>query len=214
MNILVIAAHPDDETLGMGATIRKLSMKNIVNLCVITEGATAQYEDKKMIEVRRNACLKSGKLLGISNFDFLDFPDMRLDSIPQLEINKKLEKIIRKYNPHTIYTTPPNDLNKDHQKTFESTLVATRPSSSNVKTILCYEVPSPVRYPFVPTIYETISKEILSIKIKACKIYKTEIEEYPHPRSLKSITNLSIRRGVEAGIKYAEAFQLVRSISN
>lgn len=214
MNILVIAAHPDDETLGMGATIRKLSMKNTVNLCIITEGATAQYKNKRMIQIRKNACMKSGKLLGISNFDFLDFPDMKLDSIPQLEINKKIEKIIRKYNPHTVYTTPPNDLNKDHQKVFESTLVASRPSSSNVKKIMCYEIPSYTRYPFAPTVYENISKDILSIKIKACKIYKTEIEKFPHPRSLKSITNMAIRRGIEAGIKYAEAFQLIRSISN
>ena len=52
MNILVISAHPDDEVLGMGATIKKLSKKNKIFLCIITEGATAQYADKKMIKVR------------------------------------------------------------------------------------------------------------------------------------------------------------------
>ena len=88
MNVLVIAAHPDDEVVGMGATIKKLSKKNKVFLCIVTEGATAQYDDKKMMKVRRDACIKSSKLLGISNVKFLDFPDMGLDMISQLEINK------------------------------------------------------------------------------------------------------------------------------
>ena len=66
MNILVIAAHADDEVLGMGATIKKFSKKNKIFLCIITDGTTAQYDDKKMIKVRRDACMKSSKLLGIS----------------------------------------------------------------------------------------------------------------------------------------------------
>ena len=96
MNILVVAAHPDDEVLGMGGTIKKVSKNNTVSLCVLSEGASAQYEDKKMIQVRRDACKESGKILGISEFFFVDFPDMRLDSIPHLEINKELEKVIKK----------------------------------------------------------------------------------------------------------------------
>jgi len=69
MNILVLAAHPDDEVLGMGATIKKLSKKgNKIHLCVVTEGASGQYKDPKMIKVRRDSCLKAGKILGISNY--------------------------------------------------------------------------------------------------------------------------------------------------
>ena len=86
MNILVIGAHPDDEVVGMGATIKKLSKKNKIFLCIITDGTTAQYDDKKMIKVRRDACMKSSKLLGISKVKFLDFPDMMAGRISQLEI--------------------------------------------------------------------------------------------------------------------------------
>ena len=212
MNILVIAAHPDDEVLGMGATIRKLTKKNHkVHLCVVSEGATAQYKDNKMIEIRKKSCIKAGKLLGISTFDFLEFPDMRLDSIPQIEINIKLEKIVQKYKPEIVYTTPFNDLNKDHRIVFESTLIATRPLSSSVKQILSYELPGLVKDPFQPVIYENVKNEIL-YKIKAFKMYKSEITKFPHSRSIKAIENLSIQRGIESGLQNAESFQLIRSI--
>ncbi len=211
MKILVIAAHPDDEVLGMGATIKKLSGKNNVNLCVVSEGATAQYNDKKMIQVRQESCKKSGKILGISNITFLDFPDMKLDSIPHLEINKSLEKIITKIKPDIIYTTPYNDLNKDHLTVFESTLVAARPVSSSIKEILCYELPGLMKNPFKPNVYVDISSQI-SHKIKAFKMYKSEIKKFPHPRSIKAIENLSIQRGVESGLKNAEAFESIKRI--
>ena len=120
MNILVIAAHPDDEVLGMGATIRKLSKKNHkIDLCVVSEGATAQYKDKKMIQVRKDACRKCSKVLGISKVIFLDFPDMKLN-LSHIEINKKLEKILADFKPEIVYTAPENDLNLDHQAVFDS----------------------------------------------------------------------------------------------
>ena len=213
MNILVIAAHPDDEVLGMGATIKKLSNKGKkIQLCVVSEGASAQYKDEKMIKVREEACKKSAKILGIAGVNFLGFPDMRLDSISHLEINVELEKIIEKYHPHTVYTTPFNDLNIDHQRVFESTLVATRTLSSPVKHLLCYELPGLVRTPFQSTVYEEISEEI-SYKIKALKVYRSELKKFPHARSIESIKNLAIHRGIEAGLRKAESFQLIRSIS-
>ncbi len=214
MKILVIAAHPDDEVLGMGATIKKFTKKgHQVNLCVISEGSTAQYKNKKMIKIRRESCKKSGKILGLLNIEFLDYPDMRLDSILHLHINKKLEKIIKKFKPDTVYTTPPNDLNRDHQEVFESTLVATRPLSSSVKNVLCYELPGISRLPFNPNVYENVINEF-SFKIKALKVYKSEVKEFPHSRSIKSIESLSVLRGVEAGLKKAEAFHLFKKISN
>jgi N-acetylglucosamine malate deacetylase 1 len=214
LKILVIAAHPDDEVLGMGATIKKLSKKNHkIHLCVVSEGASAQYQDKKMIKIRKEACIKAGKILGISQFTFLEFPDAKLDIISQLEINIKLEKIIAKFKPEIVYTTPEHDLMKDHQKVHECTLVATRPTSSTVKQVLCYEIPGMTKNPFNPNVYENIDKEF-EIKKKAFKIYKSEVMKYPHPRSIESIENLSIYRGVESGLRKAEAFQLIRHVSD
>ena len=210
MKILVIAPHPDDEVLGMGGTIKKLSKKNKIILCVVSEGATAQYKDKKMIKVRRDSCKKTAKILGISQTIFLDYPDMRLN-LSHLDINKKLEEIIEKYRPEIVYTAPKNDLNLDHQMVFNSTLVACRPKSG-VKQILCYEIQGNTKVPFVPNVFENIEKEF-SYKIKGFKMYKSEIEEFPNPRSIIAIENLAIRRGIESGTKKAEAFELIRFIN-
>jgi len=209
MKILVIAPHPDDEVLGMGGTIKKLSKKNKIILCVVSEGATAQYKDKKMIKVRRDSCKKTAKILGISQTIFLDYPDMRLN-LSHLDINKKLEEIIEKYKPEIVYTAPKNDLNLDHQVVFNSTLVACRPKSG-VKQILCYEIQGNTKVPFVPNVFENIEKEF-SYKIKGFKMYKSEIEEFPNPRSIIAIENLAIMRGIESGFKKAEAFELIKKI--
>ena len=212
MNILVLAAHPDDESIGMGGTIKKLSKKNNIHLCVLTEGVSAQYNDKKMILERKNQCKKSGKILGITNYTFLDFPDMKLDSVSHLEINRELEKIIKKFNPKIVYTTSRHDINKDHRIAFESTLVVTRPQSSNVKQVFSYETTGMTISQFSPTVFEDISKEF-KYKIKSFKMYKSELRPFPHSRSLKAIENLAIQRGIESGIKKAEAFELIRSIN-
>jgi len=211
MKILVIAPHPDDEVLGMGGTIKKLSPKNDITLLIMTDGASAQYSDKKMIKVRKESCKKSSKILGISEIKFLNFKDMKLDSVPQLEINQEIEKIIKKIQPKIVFTSPKNDLNRDHDVTFNSTLVATRPSSSGVKKVFSYELPGYTKKPFSPNHYEDITKQF-GHKIKAFKMYKSEIMKFPHPRSIESIENLAVYRGIQAGIAKAESFELIRNI--
>ena len=212
MNILILAPHPDDESIGMGGTIKKLSKKNNIHLCVLTDGAVFDSSGQKKILERKNACKNSGKILGISNYTFLDFPVMELESISHLEINRELEKIIKKFNPKIVYTTTRHDINKDHQRVFESTLVVTRPQSSNVKQVLSYETAGVTISGFLPTVFEDISKEF-KYKIKSFRMYKSELRPFPHSRSLKAIENLAIQRGIESGTKKAEAFELIRSIN-
>ena len=126
------------------------------------------------------------------------------------EINLELEKIIKKYRPKIVYTTP-DDLNRDHQNVYESSLVASRPHSSSVKQLLCYELPGPTRQPFQPNLFENVEKEF-HFKIKAFKMYKREVAKFPHPRSVIAIESLAIQRGAQAGFKKAEAFKLINSI--
>ena len=209
MNILVIAAHPDDEVLGMGGTIYKLGKEgHKIYLCIVTDGKCGLNDRHK---IRKESTIKASKFLGIKNIYFLDFQDTKLDITPQIEINKKLEDIIKKIKPEIVYTVPDNDFHKDHQKVLDCTLVVTRPHSSDVKAVYMYEMTESVKTGFNPNVYVNIEKEF-EYKIKAFKMYKTEQQNFPFPRSLKGIESLAIQRGIESGLKKAEAFKLIRKI--
>ena len=211
MRILVLSAHPDDETFGMGGTIKKYSDQGAeIDIFVITDGASAQYSDKKMIDVRRKSCINAGKILGVKNFDFLDFPDGKLDSTSTLEITQKIEEKICTFKPEIIFTTPNNDGHQDHKKVNECTLIASRPKTIHVKQIIQYELFSTNRTSFSPNLFVDISKEFQP-KLDAIKQYNSEIEDYPHVRSIKAVETLANMRGVESGFEKAEAFKIIRS---
>ena len=211
MRILILSAHPDDETFGMGGTIKKYSNQGAeIDIFVITDGASAQYSDEKMIDVRRESCINAGKILGVKNFDFLDFPDAKLDNIPTLEITQKIEEKISTFKPEIIFTTPNNDGHQDHKKVNECTLIAARPKTIYLKQIIQYELFSTNRTTFSPNLFVDISKEFQP-KLDAIKQYNSEIEDYPHVRSIKAVETLANMRGVESGFEKAEAFKIIRS---
>jgi len=222
MKILVIAPHPDDEVLGCGATIKKYSKKgDEVYLCVVTNAYipdwTQEYIDNKKREI-----VSATKILGIKKTFFLNLPTVKLDSIPQKDINDTISKCIKEIGPEVVYMPHRNDLNKDHQIVFESVLVAVRTKpGSPIKRVFSYEVLSETEWGeqkvkelkdvFLPNVYVDI-KNTLKYKIKAMACYRSELKEFPHPRSVKGITVLSEKRGMEAGLENAEAFILVKEI--
>lgn len=216
--ILIIAPHPDDEVLGCGGTIAKYSEHgDDVYLCVVTKAYTPDWSEE-FVENRPKEVKRVSEILGIKKTYFLDFPTVKLDTIPQKELNDALKNVINEVAPDIIYIPHRGDLNKDHRLVFESALVATRSAPSKIKKILSYEVLSGTEYgrlikPFIPNVYEDISKTFQK-KLDAMKVYKSELKEFPHPRSLEAIEALAKIRGSEAGFKLAESFELVRSISD
>lgn len=212
MNILIISAHPDDEVLGMGGTIYKLGKEgHKIFVCIITDGQCKHCGLKDRHEKRRKSAIKASKFLGVHKIYFFDFEDSKLDVTPQIEINQKLEDLIKKIKPEIVYTVPDNDFHKDHQKVFDCTLVVTRPHSTSVKELYMYEMSESIKTGFNPNVYVNIENEF-KYKIKAFKMYTTEQQKFPFPRSLEGIESLSIHRGIESGFKKAEAFKLIRKI--
>ena len=219
--ILVVAAHPDDEVLGCGGTISKFSKKYSVNTVFMTNGVSARnYKNKKiesnLIKKRKQAAEKSCKILGSKKPIFFDFPDNSMDSIPILEIIKKIEKVINKLKPEIIFTHKNSDLNIDHQLTNKAVMTAARPiKKSSVKQILFFEILSSSEWNLVGkndqnenlNWFEDISKTI-KIKLKAIKVYKQELKKWPHPRSVEGIISLAKNRGGTVGYFYAESFIL------
>ncbi len=219
--VLILAAHPDDEVLGCGGTIYNLtSQKVTVNICFFSNGVSARSNFKTdEILLRKNAAKRVAKMLKVSSLNFYDFPDNSFDKVNILEIAKIIEKKIKSFKPDTIFTHFENDLNIDHQKINQATLAATRPQKNQiVKKLFFFEVPSSTEWnfnknkkQFNPNWFVDISGSLKN-KIKALKIYGSEMKKYPHPRSYKAIEALSRWRGSTSGYKAAEAFVLARKI--
>lgn len=222
--ILIIAAHPDDEVLGCGGIIAKYAKNKEIYVAILGEGISSRYqkieesEKEELLNLQKQS-QEVGRFLGIKENLFFDLPDNQFDTVPFLKIVKKIEKVIERIKPTVIYTHHYGDLNIDHGITFQAVLTATRPiNNCVVKKIYSFEVPSSTEWsfqkinnPFSPNIFEDISTTI-SRKIEAMKIYKTEIREFPHPRSEEAILSIAKRWGSVSGLKHAEAFELIRSI--
>lgn len=218
--IFVVAAHPDDEVLGCGGSIAKFSKAGIkVTVAFLTDGESSRGKLKNydnLILKRRQNAKKALNILGCNSIEFLDYPDNRLDSIDLLDIVKEIEKLIDKFKPQIIFTHYMHDLNIDHQIAHKAVITASRPQPNHiVNELIFFEIPSSTEWnlnkSFMPNYFVDISNT-LSNKIKALKYYQKEMRPYPHPRSIKSIKNLSYYRGTTIGCKSAEAFIIGRKI--
>lgn len=219
---LIISAHPDDEVLGCGGIISKYIQKDVKFFVLfIAEGSSCRFQDPncpaslQAIEERTHHACKALSLLGISNYLFSDLPCGRLDTIPIIEINKIIERAVYEFNPDTIYTHSAVDANNDHRIVHRASIMATRPTpKSKVQRLLSYEINSSTEWSFgeefIPTVFEQINENDLALKIKAMSVYKTEVDEYPFPRSEQGLRTLAMSRGMQSGVPLAEAFTLIR----
>ena len=226
MLCLVIAAHPDDEVLGCGGTIARLA-KEGHNVCVaiLGEGITSRRArrnpaaDLLALGRLRRSARKAAAILGTEEPTLLDFPDNRFDTVPFLDIVKAIERVKDRLRPSTIYTHYWGDLNIDHRLTAQAVITASRPlSGESVRRILAFEVPSSTEWAppaptswFAPNVYTDIAGTFQD-KIAAMAAYRSEVRDYPHPRSLEAIHVQTQYRGMQAGLEHAEAFVLIREI--
>jgi N-acetylglucosamine malate deacetylase 1 len=222
-SILVIAAHPDDEVLGCGGTIAKLSNEGAsVNVSFLADGVSSRENNINQMSdlvLRQSAAQNACNILGVNEIFFGDFPDNRMDSIALLDLVKVVEDLIKIHKPDTIFTHHSGDLNIDHQKTHEAVVTACRTmDNQNIKTLLFFEVASSTNWqtpgsgiPFEPNWFEDISTTI-DLKIKALKAYDIELRNWPHSRSIESVEHLARWRGSTVGVEAAEAFILGRHL--
>ena len=213
--VLVFAAHPDDELIGLGgALIKHIAQGDDVSVVLFTTGVTSRGvkdSHNKIIKLRKNS-LALSKFIKFKRMFFLDFNDQKLDDYPLLQIIKKVESIKKIIKPDIIYTHYHSDLNKDHRIVTESVMVAFRPDKKY--KIIMFESPSSTEYAyknsFEPNYYIDIKKTYKK-KIKALfKYYKMEMRQANHPRSKNYLLALAKKRGGECGLEYAEAFFIAR----
>jgi N-acetylglucosamine malate deacetylase 1 len=217
--VLVIAAHPDDEVLGMGGTIAvHTGAGDDVRVLVVTDGSSTQYPgDAGIRERKEREALQAAKELGLEEYVHLDLPDMRLDTLDHVDVNRVVEQHVRDFGPQVVYTVHP-DVNRDHQVLFDSVAVATRPTPGQpVRRLLTYAPTSSTEWTpvavnwFRPNWYVDVTGT-LDRKLAAFAHYETERREYPHPRSERAIRATAEYHGTTSGFELAEPFVLVRSL--
>jgi LmbE family N-acetylglucosaminyl deacetylase len=219
MNVLIVAAHPDDEVLGCGGvTVRHVERGDRVYVVVVTRGFPEIFSPEIDEEDRQHA-REAHEILGGAGIFFLDFPAPRLDTVPGYELADALRQVIFSVNANVVYTPFGGDLHGDHKATYLATLVASRPvNHCPVRRLLCYETLSETDWAsplddsaFKPTVFVDIS-DVLERKLQALACFRNELKQPPHPRSLRAIEALARVRGSTAGLMAAEAFMLVREI--
>jgi LmbE family N-acetylglucosaminyl deacetylase len=219
MNVLIVAAHPDDEVLGCGGvTVRHVERGDRVYVVVVTRGFPEIFSPEIDEEDRLHA-REAHEILGGAGIFFLDFPAPRLDTVPGHELADALREVIFSVNADVVYTPFGGDLHTDHKATYLATLVASRPvNNCPVRRLLCYETLSETDWAsplddsaFKPTVFVDIS-DVLERKLQALACFRNELKQPPHPRSLRAIEALARVRGSTAGLMAAEAFMLVREI--
>jgi N-acetylglucosamine malate deacetylase 1 len=220
--VLAVVAHPDDEVLGAGGTLARLSAEGReVHIVFLANGVSARGDDKPAAERRAKAARLAASLLGAREPKFLGFPDNRLDTLDLLDIARALEQVIKKVAPSTIYTHHAGDLNIDHVLCHRAVLTACRPlPGSTVRRIYAMEVPSSTEWTspqltnaFMPTRFVDISAT-QELKRRALEAYGEEMRAFPHPRSFGAVNALAAWRGASAGLLSAEAFVVVREIEH
>jgi LmbE family N-acetylglucosaminyl deacetylase len=225
MNVLVIAAHPDDEVLGCGGTMARLAAEGAaVSVLILATGLTSRADfdpvrDAAKLDVHCERARRAGALLGAREVRFGGFPDQRMDTVPLLDITQAIEREIARVRPETVFTQHGGDLNMDHAITFRATLTATRPMAGGaVRRVYAYEIPSSTEWSFqqfapqfAPQVFFDIAGHV-ETKIAAMQIYESETRVFPHPRAPESLRAIAARWGTVVGTRAAEAFCCVREI--
>ena len=209
--ILVVAAHPDDELLGIGGTIIKHTINgDKVRVVVMCEGESLRYAKDVG---QKKSTQEAAKILGVEKVYSLDFPDQKLDTYTLTELITPLERISEEYRPNIIYCQSAADANRDHKILFEAATIAFRPLDEWIEEFYSFYTASSTEwgYPrnFVPDTWIDISRE-LEKKIKAFECYKSEIRDYPHPRSSKSLIYQAHFWGNQCDMDSAEVLMTIR----
>lgn len=221
MNVLVVAAHPDDEILGVGGTIaRHVLDGDLVSIVIVGEGVTSRLRDRSRnapdeVEALKECATHAAQVLGANSPTFLGMPDNRLDSVDRLDLIQRLEAEFRKAEPQVVYTHHWADINIDHRIVHECVITAARPlPESRVSAIFCFETVSSTEWggnQFRPQRFVDIAGTLES-KMKALRCYSAEMRPFPHPRSYEAVEAWARVRGASSGLVAAEAFEIVRDV--
>lgn len=219
MKYLFVVAHPDDESDAAGGTIHKLIREgHEVAVAIMVSKAAARRNLSETLSIDEEEAMK---ILGVKKVYHADFPNIKMNTVPHLELVQFVETCIDNWKAEAIVTHHPTDTNNDHVMTSYAVQAACRlfqrkSGMPQLKLLMYMETPSATEWSldssvkrFIPNYYVEIGKEGLETKISALQAYKGVMRTYPHPRSRKAYEGLAAFRGCQSGLNYAEAFEIV-----
>jgi LmbE family N-acetylglucosaminyl deacetylase len=218
--VLVVAPHPDDETLGVGGTIAKYSAQGDEVFVLMVSGHLPPIYSRKAYEETVSEAYSAFSVLGVKKSEFLEIPATMIGDQPLHEVNGRISKVVNDFNPHIVLCPYP-DRHIDHRLVFDSVMVATRPVGvgKDIKIVAAYETLSETHWNaphiepnFTPNWVVDISDHI-SKKLNALECYKSQISEFPGPRSIEAVEALAKFRGTQAGFGFGEGLHIVRMIN-
>lgn len=218
--VLVVAPHPDDETLGVGGTIAKYSAQGDEVFVLMVSGHLPPIYSRKAYEETVSEAYSAFSVLGVKKSEFLEIPATMIGDQPLHEVNGRISKVVNDFNPHIVLCPYP-DRHIDHRLVFDSVMVATRPVGvgKDIEIVAAYETLSETHWNaphiepnFTPNWVVDVSDHI-SKKLNALECYKSQISEFPGPRSIEAVEALAKFRGTQAGFGYGEGLHIVRMIS-
>jgi LmbE family N-acetylglucosaminyl deacetylase len=227
LNVLVVAAHPDDEIIGCGATLRRLAMGgHAIYSCVLSKSAAARSDLPTPARLSM-VIQETEKMIGIAESLKYDFANIEFNVVPHLHMVRAIEAAIVRFRPAWIFTHHPGDLNIDHRVTYETVAAAamlpqrltTDLAPTMVKKLFLFEIPSstdwalPTSPSFRPNSFFDVAST-LDDKVAALEAFDGALKPFPHSRSIRNIRNLAHLRGAQIGIEAAEAFCLVREVND
>ena len=214
--VLVIAPHPDDETLGCGGTIYRHKQEGDELCWTIITGISEDLGwSEAEVKKRDSEIDTAAKQYGFSNVFKFRLPTTKLDTLPLTGLIEKITDVYKKIEPEIIYMPYAYDVHTDHQiiaKALQSTFKWFR--YPHIQKVLMYESPSETEFNFMekrtftPNVFVNIS-DYLDDKIETMKIYYGEMLDFPFPRSEKTMRSMAAFRGSQSGYEAAEAFELV-----
>ena len=219
-NVIVISAHPDDETLGVGGTILKhIDKGDIVYWLIVTNVFEKQGYSNDSVKTRQLEIAKVEKMFGFKKTFCLNYPTMNLSSSSLIKMVPEISDIFNIVRPEIIYTHNRSDAHSDHRIIFDAVMACTKSFRYPfIKKVLMYECISETEFApalaekvFTPNYFVDITP-FLDKKKEIMAIFKSEIAQHPFPRSLENIRALAHFRGASVGVQYAEAFQLLKYI--
>ena len=226
MNVLCVAAHPDDELFGCGATLRKLKNEgHSVYTCILCAEVSARHE-RPDIELLKRVSQNAERVIGIDESIKYGYENIQFNTVPPLDMVKAIEKAILRFKPAWVFTHHPSDLNIDHRVCYEATMTAIRlPQRLSydvpptlIRRVFLFEVLSatdwaaPIGPAFQPNSFFDTT-DTIAAKIEALEAFQGALKPFPHSRSIENIRHLAHLRGAQAGVACAEAFCLIRDVN-